>query len=325
MRVCLFTIRSVQACHYGLFGYRETLERMGHEVLNCSLPGNAVANVEYVRLHMPSIEGLNKCDCILVTYAEYATPWLAAIYGWEAWSKIKVPIIARFDESMDRVDLGLPTRMPELLKWAHHYSFPAAQDAKKYGGQWLPFGADTTIFKPHIQTQKLWELGFIGTMYGDRKKYLDRLIQHMPPNLAFRYGPVIVQDLSGIRERDSTELLAENYRSLKCFFLLPPLSRLLVEKCWDVMGCGTFLMAPRLFGDAAENLSIFEDRKHLVYYDIGYFADNAKQIVHYLQNDDEREKIAKAGCELVHKKYTLEGMLDQMLAMVSKASAALIQ
>jgi len=317
------------ACWYAIGGYHETLTRMGYDVLNCPFPGNAVQNVDYVRLHMPSVEGLNKCDMVCSMYHEYTQPWLAAVYGWENWSKIKVPIIARFDESMDRNDLGLPARVPELLKWASHYSFPAAQDAKKYGGQWLPFGADTTIFKPHLEDEhgkvynvKVWELGFIGTMYPDRKRYLDKLIQHMPPNLTFRYGPVIVQDLSGIRERESTELLADNYRSLKMFFCLPPISRLIVEKVFDVMACGTFVLYPRLFGESEENLQVFEDRKHLVYYSFGYFADNAKQIVHYLQNDEERAKIAKAGCELVHKKYTLEGMLERMLESVKVKNEA---
>ena len=47
---------------------------------------------------------------------------------------------------MCRNDLGLPTRVPELLKWAGKWSFPAYQDAKKWGGDWTPFYSDTEVF-----------------------------------------------------------------------------------------------------------------------------------------------------------------------------------
>src|SRR6266436_5232350 len=121
---------------------------MGHEVLDCSFPGNLVQDVDNVRKRMPTIDELNQYDVVLSCYHEYIQSWLAAVYGFENWSKLKVPVIARFDESMDRTDLHLPMRVPELLKWAQFYSFPAAQDAEKYGGGWLPFGADRTIFYP---------------------------------------------------------------------------------------------------------------------------------------------------------------------------------
>ena len=78
---------------------------------------------------------------------KYTQPWLAKLYGAENWKLVKTPVIARFDESFDRNDIGLPARWDELKEWATHFSFPAHQDAKRYGGQFLPFAADTTIFR----------------------------------------------------------------------------------------------------------------------------------------------------------------------------------
>jgi hypothetical protein len=306
---------------------------MGHEVVDYAFPGNQPHDVDRIRAEAPSIDRLNSSDLILSTYHEYIVFWLAAIYRDE-WKKIKVPIVARFDESMDRDDLGLPTRMPELKKWATHFSFPAAQDAEKFGGEWHPFGADTLIFNPTFPAdcptcgehqpkywrdapEKKYSLAFIGTMYPQRQAYLQKLA-NVGAGLTFHVGNAIVQDLSGIRERESVELLAENYRAIKIFFCLPPISRLLVEKIFDVMACDTLVMYPRLYGDAEKNLSIFEHEKHLVYYDIGYFANNVKQVRFFLDHPEEREKIARAGGELVRSKYTLEHLLDGLLAMPGK-------
>jgi len=133
MKIALFYPHNFLASHYALFSYRETLESMGHHVLDCPFPGNQVQNVDAVRRVLPSIEHLNHCDVVLSTFHEYVQPWLRAVYA-DAWFSLKVPVIARFDESMDRADLGLPLRMPELLKWAKYYSFPAAQTRRSMAG-----------------------------------------------------------------------------------------------------------------------------------------------------------------------------------------------
>lgn len=319
MKIALFYPKNYLASHYALFSYRETLERMGHQVLDCPFPGNQIHDLENVKKRMPPIEVLNQCDVVLSTFHEYVQPWLLMVYGFENWSKLRVPVVARFDESMDRLDLQLPVRIDELKRWAQHYSFPAAQDAEKYGGDWLPFGADTRIFRPWSPVlPKPYDVGFIGTLYPTRKKYMDGLAPHIGRDVNVRVGNAIVQDLSGFRERESTQLLAENYRQIKIFFCLPPMSRLLVEKIFDVMACGTLVMYPRLVGDAKSNMSIFKDGEHIVYYEPGYVVENAGQIKDLLTNTNKRETIARAGCELVHSKYTLDMMLDHMLQMARK-------
>lgn len=315
MRIALFVIHNFLASHYALFSYKETLTAMGHEVTQISFPSNEVHDVNTIREQMPAIDTLNSYDVIIVGFVEYVQPWLSAVYGFATWCKLKVPVIARFDESMDRGDLGLPARVPELKRWANYYSFPAAQDAEKYGGQWLPFGADVRIFGTAMRSEKKYDVGFVGTLYPTRRKYLDALVPHIGGGVKVNVGNVMVQDLSGIRELESTELLAENYRQIKVFFCLPPASRLLVEKIFDVMACGSLVMYPCLHGDAAKNMSIFRNNEHIVYYEPGYMLENAAQIKDLLENTEKRERIARAGCEMVHSKYTLVQMLDHILSL----------
>jgi hypothetical protein len=339
LKIALFSVSNFFAGSYSLGGYRDALTKMGHEVTNVSLPGNEVHNVEAIREASPTVEELDQHEVVLSMYHEYTQPWLDAIYGLEAWSKLKVPVIARFDESFDRADLGLPERWKELQKWAQHFSFPAHQDAKRFGGEFLPYGADVTKFFAKQagsydvcdrcdqmtnvlgDQPKPYDIGFIGTMYPLRGSYLQGLAPNLPDSLTFKYGQCVVQDLSGIRSDESTALLAENYRQLKIFFCLPPMSRLLVAKVFEVMACGTFVMFPKLPGDCRRNNEVFEDGKHIAYYSDGRMTDNAKQIMHYLEHEDEREAIARAGCEFVHKNHTLEGMLEKLLAPVRSREA----
>jgi glycosyltransferase involved in cell wall biosynthesis len=261
----------------------------------------------------------------------------------------KVPVVARFDESMDRHDLGLnPARVEELKAWAHAWSFPAAQDAKRYDGAWHPFGADTEMFRPYCRCAEpkvlvsrdrgawceacgnslnfkdgknqsgKYRIGFVGSFYEMRAKYLRALAPLLPDDLTFHAGPCFVQDLDGVAAEASTSLLAENYAKLKIFFCLPPMSRLLVAKVFEVMATGTFLMYPRLPGDAGENLEIFQDGVHLAYYEPGNLKRNAAQIRSWLEQDAAREAIAKAGGELVRSRNTLRGMLECLVGMAGK-------
>ncbi len=320
MKLAIFYPRNTYAGWYSLGGYGQTLARMGHHVIDCWLPGNQPHDLESQRLRLPALQTLDGCDAVLSLYHEYTQPWLKAVYG-EDWLKLAAPVIARYDESMDRADLGLMGRMPELLAWAKHHSFPAAQDAKRWEGQWLPYGADTTMFDAFSEDggtvgEKRYDVAFIGSLYPVRMTYLQKLAEQLPNTFRFNCGPVGVQDLTGMREPESTQMLAEEYRKIKVFFCLPPMSRLIVAKVFDVMACGTFVMYPRLPGDARENLSLFEDGRHIVYYEPGYLRENGKQIKRWIHDDAEREKIARAGCVKVREQYTLEKMLDAMLAPV---------
>jgi hypothetical protein len=341
VKIALFYPRNVLASWFTLGGYRLTLERMGHEVLDCPFPGNhpgvQLPGIQFLRNKMPSIEDLNSCDVVISAFHEYTQAWLADVYEGR-WKDLKVPVIARFDETMDRTDLGLPARLDELKRWANFYSFPAAQDADKYGGDWLPFGADTTMFKPGLKkltgihafpdtseewlktcayNEKKYALGFIGSLYPLRQEYLSKLAPFLPDSVTFHHGQVLVQDIGGVLELESTELLAENYRQIKVFFCLPPMSRLLVCKVFEVMACGTFVMYPRMPGGSSKNNVLFKNNEHLVYYDPGYLKQNAKDILHFMEDDADRERIARAGCELVHREFTLEQMLEKLLAPVT--------
>jgi hypothetical protein len=332
MKICLFYPHNLFASWYALGGYVKSLKRLGHEIVDCPFPGNRVDDATATQLKsvFPTIDKINAgCDCVLSAYHEYSQPWLEAVYGEDDWKRLTIPVVARYDESMDRSDLGLPARMPVLKAWAQFHSFPAAQDAKEFGGYWEPYGADTEMFSPlglgdvevnqYGEAKKLYDVAFIGSLYPLRQKYLKALQEaggedHFP----FHVGQCFVQDLSGICERESVELLAKNLREIKIFFCLPPMSRLIVCKVCEIMACGTMVMYPRLPGKIASNMSQFEDGKEIVYYDVGYMKDNIAMIKKYLDLPKERVKIARAGLAKIRERHTIDQMLERILLPVSE-------
>lgn len=320
MKLALFYPRNIYASWYALGGYRLALEAMGHEVVDCPLPGNNPANIDQLK-YKPSIEQLTSCDAILLMFAEYVVPWLQVMYGGlEQWRSIPTHKIARFDESFDRADLSMRMNWDMLKLWADYYSFPAAQDAEKFKGEWIGYGIDQSIFHPPAYPDKKYGLGFIGQLYNKREKYAQLLLPYLDKGTTFSCGPVIITDLSGTPaegyERLQTELLAKNFQQIKVFFVLPPLAQLQVSKIFEVMSCGTFVIAPRLEGAGRKNLSLFQEGKHLVYYQQGDFVGNAKQIMYWLKHDDEREAIARQGAQHMKETHTLEMMLNKILAPV---------
>jgi len=72
------------------------------------------------------------------------------------------------------------------------------------------------------------------------------------------------------------------------------------DRVYETLGRGGFIIHPYISGMERE----FKDKKHLVFYEYGNMKQLKELIDYYLEHDDEREKIRKAGHELVKEKYT---------------------
>lgn len=324
MKIGLFYVWNVMGGWGASGGYAEALRRMGHEVVEHAFPGNFInpAMVEQQVKTAPTLERLNSCDAIISLHHEYVVPWLAAVYNREkVWDRIAVPIVGRLDESLDRFDLQLLAKLPEIKSWCNVLTYPAAQDASSQKGEWVPHATDAEMFSPDDSVEKRYDVAFIGTLYPSRKQYVEYLAMVLPEDKVptIYADQVFAQDLSGPRGDVTARMLAENYRQIKIFFCLPPLSRLVANKAFDVMSCGTFVMYPRFPGAARVNDTLFEDGRELVYYELGQFVDNARQIVDWLYDDKRRERVAKAGRDKVRREHTFEKMFTALITIAQGA------
>lgn len=319
-------------------GITNTLRAMGHEVVPGEMPTEGIENLpraafDRITAKLPALKTLKECDAVLISGPEHIAPWLNAVYGKYEWKNLGVPKAAWWHESMFREDYTLD--WDNVGMWADENFVPAYQDADwlsqpMFAGEhvhWLPFGVDTEVFRPYSATEECyavlkpglrtsWPIAFVGLVYDKRAKFLDALSQCNIP--AIRIGNVKVQDLAGLDPVENVQRLANNYRRIGVFFNLPAMSKLLVTKIYEVMACGTFVLTPMLANEKGieQNMKPFHDREHLVYYRGANLVDVARALRHWSapENQDEREKIAAAGCKEVHEKHSLRVRLETILS-----------
>ena len=81
------------------------------------------------------------------------------------------------------------------------------------------------------------------------------------------------------------------------------------DRVYETMGRGGFIIHPYVSGMEKE----FEDKKHLVFYEYGNFKQLKELIDYYMEHDEERETIRKAGHELVKENYTYKNRWEYIL------------
>jgi hypothetical protein len=272
-------------------GMASTLRSMGYRVLDCGDP----------RLTNVPIEDLQQVELIVMNAVEWYDEVLANRYGLQAWHALKAPKAAWYAESAHRDDRSFPFERCRPLADRHY--FPAAQDAVEFNGEWLPFGADLSVFNPK-PVEKRHAAAFLGMMYPKRAEYVSRIgypLEILPP----------VCDPDTLR---SFELLAETYSATRIFVNLPSYSRLLVTKVTEVMACGTMLVTPKVdHPSGAHNMSQFTNGKHLIYYDSDRPSDIGDIVKHYLRSPSQLDSIATAGLEEVARAHTLAQRLEKII------------
>jgi hypothetical protein len=277
-------------------GLLVALASLGFEVINCGRP----------QWNHAPLEDLQRADLIIMSGLEWYHDILAERYG-EAWHELKAPKAALFTESMYRDDGCFP--VARIQAFADICFFPAIQDAKEFGGKWLPFGVDVDIFHPR-PVEKRHRAAFLGTLYQKRVDYINSI------SYPLEILPVVNHD----DRRTAFELLAEVYSATLIFVNLPALSRLVVTKVTEVMACRTLLITPAIdHPSGIPNMSLFENGKHLVYYDPSRPEDIGLLIEHYLAHPEAANAIAEAGWREVTRAHTLRQRMERVISEVSAA------
>jgi glycosyltransferase involved in cell wall biosynthesis len=271
-------------------GIVTTLVKLGYEVVNCGHPRATTA----------SIEALKNVDLIILGAPEWYDHMLFERYG-RPWLDLSTPKVAWYAETAQRDDRSFDFARCRALADLHYY--PAIQDAEEFGGQWLPFGADTLMFSP-MAIDKLYETAFLGSLYEKRREFIKAVTV-----------PITV--MAAVAAEDPVQsclLLAKAYNATKIFVNMPSYSRLLVTKVVEVMACRTMLVTPALdHPSGLRNMLQFENGKHLVYYDQNKPNELAEILNYYLHHPAEREAIACAGWEEVNKRHTLQHRVEKIL------------
>lgn len=192
------------------------------------------------------------------------------------------------------IDTHLKKPYKKIKKQAKHYDiifYAQKQGADrlrqelKIDAHWIPLGCDPDITRKTCRP-KIYDIGFVGrnAEKADRGKQLRGLKHKYPKSFI---GSADFRDMGRI------------YSESKVGFN-SSVSNDINMRIFEIMSSGCFLLTNYIKSNGFEDL--FEDRKHLVVYkndrELFLFAD------YYLENQEERERIARLGYEMVLKKHT---------------------
>lgn len=177
----------------------------------------------------------------------------------------------------------------------------ALDELKKIKGvdaQWAPLGCDPDIHQI-INTPKKYDLAFIGrdAQKFDRGRHL-KLLKANFPNIYIGDSPS-----SGI---------SQIYASAKIGFN-SSISNDINMRIFEVMASGCFLLTNRIKNNGFDIL--FKDGRDLVTYTTD--KDLLEKISYYLSHDDERERIARTGAELIRTRLTYFHTLQRIFNYIA--------
>jgi Glycosyl transferases group 1 len=192
------------------------------------------------------------------------------------------------------VDTHLPKPYKKIRKQVSHYDvvFCAQKEGArrlkretKVDCQWLPLACEPEIHK-RLDLPKQYAIGFVGrnALKFDRGRQLELLRKKYPQSFI---GEIDYTKMSGV------------YSASKIGFNSSIINDINM-RVFEIMSSGCFLLTNRIKNNGLEEL--FREKEHLVTY------QNDRQMLslidYYLEHAQERERIARAGYELVIKKHT---------------------
>jgi hypothetical protein len=157
----------------------------------------------------------------------------------------------------------------------------------------LPFEPD--LHRKIYGTKKIYDIVFIGLVSAYRKEWLEYIASRYPVHVPKVWGEEMVKTIN------MTKVVLNIH-------FTPILNT--EHRITESLASGCFVMSQPLF-----NHDLFEDRKHLVYFD----RENVLDLIeYYLTHEEERERIARQGMEEVRAKYTAKQQLERILEIAER-------
>ncbi len=154
---------------------------------------------------------------------------------------------------------------------------------------WLPLAAAPEIYHKQFRPKK-YDIVFVGNLYPNRKALFERLAKRFDVHIFQAYN----------------EEAARIYNESKIVLNLGIGRTGIQQRVFEVLLCGAFLMT----NEIPEDGRLFEDRKHLVYFN----ENNVEELIaYYLEHEDERERIAENGYRLAVQKHTYRHRLEKLI------------
>ena len=213
------------------------------------------------------------------------------------------------DVHLQAKDLLELSRFFDSVLIGHSDYLPLFRDINPYS-HWLPVACAPDVHHP-VQCVEQYEVGFVGRSRLKLKGQVPRA--HMLKHLSQLFS------MNDFNRSYGPEEMSLVYGQSKMVFNYP-VNNDLNMRFFEALACQKLLVTKRI---ANGQDTLFREGEHFVAYD--GLDDLVEVIRFYLEHDDERERIARQGYELVLSKHTyrirVEEMLDMILAEGGRFSA----
>lgn len=179
---------------------------------------------------------------------------------------------------------------------------PAVEMFKERGVEnvfWIPNACDPEIHGKKTD-EKLYDVGFVGTLNPELNPERVHLFNELKQRFHTYY------------ERCFLERMAEVFSRSKIVFH-KSIKNDLAMRVFEVLASGSMFLTDEAIGGGLTEL--FQDREHIVIY------RNEKELLeladYYLNNDEERERIAAEGMKKVLKEHTYHHRAEAMIRTLS--------
>lgn len=293
---------------------RDALSDLGQEVgtvMLGSAPSSAV--VSRAKAFRP--------DVVVVFMGHYLTPETVTRLRQAGW-----PVMVLWENDD-------PWRFSQLsLAWAPHFDLHVTNDPYSvalYGFHRIPnvmhvpFGCNPRLhFPPPKGGAARHQVSFVGSCHQDRVELLrplapyglriwgDRAWASTPLGRFYQGGPVYkASDLREVYQSSKVNLNIHH----NAFREVSSTGTFTNQRPYEILACGGFCLTDWRDHTAAE----FGDGVHLAFYRSP--RELPDLVEHYLRHEDERQRIAAAGCRLVHERYTYRDRLIPLLDTLERA------
>ncbi len=225
------------------------------------------------------------------------------------WEKLHIdtPIIDFWENTLNRPYIGLRSAFVNLW-YDERFAQPLLERFNRNNLIFAGMAANPYIFHP-LQTKKKYDISFIGQPYGERGYYIKKLNEFAHKQKLVAHFP----RASGSKFILTYENINEIYNQSKINIAFAPKEqpgRIINLRSYEICMSGNFQLVqytPCLeeFFEYDNEIAGWKNTKDLI-----------TQVRYYLNNPDERERIAKKGYERAIKQHTWTHRFSQVRAFL---------
>lgn len=233
---------------------------------------------------------------------------LDAFLKWKRF-KINIPIICLKTNAINRRHVARCSIFAKLW-YVENYAKPLMEEYNIENLFYEGMAANPYIFFP-LKTEKLYDIGFIGQHYGERKYFLNFIKDFcLNTNLTYKFplshGRFVPLSFKQIN-------LYYNQTKINISFApKEPSGRIINLRTFEICMSGNFQLMQ--YTPIIEHF--FEIDKEIVCWNNK--KDLIEKISYYLENKDEREKIAKNGYKRAIENHTWSKRIEQIWFRINK-------